>query len=183
MTSSSAVRRSRRRDRDSARTRCLGMAAIDDASIPASSGMIASRCYGSGCRSALEPAVEQAGDGRLGCAELAGDLGQRPPLQVMQLDRAALAFGQRRERFGHLEQLFLTDRLPAGRRLLGGQPLFDARGRLVERLIRETTRGENRACGPSACARRPPGCGSGSTAASRRLPGRCASGRGCSSNP
>ena len=30
------------------------------------------------------------------------------------------------QRLGHLEQLFLANHLPAGRRLLGGQPLLDA---------------------------------------------------------
>ena len=84
-------------------------------------------------RRALEPAVEQSGDGRFGRAELARDLGQRPALQVMQLDRAALAFRKLRKSLGHLEQFFVPDRLLAGRRLVGGQQLLDARGRLVDR--------------------------------------------------
>ena len=43
----------------------------------------------------LEPAMKQARHGRLGRVELGGDLGQRPALKVMQLDRAALAVRER----------------------------------------------------------------------------------------
>ncbi len=52
--------------------------------------------------------------------------------QVMQLDRAALAFGKRGQRFRHFQELFVTDGLLAGGGLLGGQPLLDSRRRLVQ---------------------------------------------------
>ncbi len=83
----------------------------------------------------LEPAMKQARHGRLGRSELGGDLGQRPALQVMQLDRAALALGERGQSFGHSQQLFLANGMLARRRLIGGEPLFQARRRLVQCLV------------------------------------------------
>ena len=61
-------------------------------------------------RRALRPRWSNAGDGRFGRAELESDLGERPALQMMQLDRPALAFGKSRERLGHPEQFFVADR-------------------------------------------------------------------------
>src|SRR5271170_2970955 len=80
----------------------------------------------------LESAVKQTRHGGLGRAELIGDFSERPSLEVMHLDRAALGFGERPERLGHSQYFLLANRMLAGRRLFSGEPSFQAQGRLVQ---------------------------------------------------
>ena len=116
--------------------------------------------------------MKQARHGGLGRAQLGGDFRERPPLQVMQLDRPALGLGKCRQRFGHAEQFLLLHGVLAGRRLLGGEPLFEPRGRLVQCVRRASTLASRPGAWLSASEARRSDCGSRSTAARRWFPSR-----------
>jgi hypothetical protein len=66
--------------------------------------------------------VQQADGGRGAAAQVPGDLGHRPALQVMQLQRYPLGFREQGQGFGQAEELLVVVGLLARRGLLGRQP-------------------------------------------------------------
>ena len=109
--------------------------------------------------------MKQARHGRLGRPELGGDLGQRPALQVMQLDRPALTCRGAWPGFRPSARA-LPGEWRAGSATTAGRRASVPGARPTGREpFRATTPAGHRACGPSACATRPPGCGSRSSAA------------------
>ena len=79
--------------------------------------------------------MQQAGDGPFGLSHLRGGGCQRTTLQVMQRNGNSLRLGQRPQSVGQPQQVFVPDRLPAGRSLVGGEHPFDALRRLGQRFI------------------------------------------------